>query len=456
MLFPQNNIETMYQLSDEALIETTVEIDDTTKDLGKHMQEQWDKLVKPYSLTNELVAKLDNNVHIQFDDLSTWIEKIIAFDTGIKTARKELPAATDFSHGESNKVALDPDYVDQIKANIDSYVTSLEEHMATYDTLNKLGKDKTAIAEVVTLLEFMNNDLKHFVEEYEKIYSTVTLARENIISPDLRSSIILSTEKEDGPLKMKIVHIGTEEDNFIIYTKRVLWKNPVTGHALVPVNYYGYQLQGQYFLTDRFEYLRKYSETEKEMGFHLHSDECLGALNRKDLTDTLDRCKFVYSTENFVPTETGILFFNVTKTAISAINAKAGETLTEEDLPFHYSFNNTLLFHDVELGQVEIKRYSTSIIERCNYNQEDREEIIEKFHHLNEVEDTDFITLILEKEYQGVILNFSVITIVGILYYIIRYFYFKLKMRHTHRRPINKAIIKNLRAKSKTRQPTFY
>ena len=453
--YSQSDSETIYQFEDELLIHTIIRFTKETLAFPTHMKAQWGKLIKPFALTPQIIAKMENEVTIQFNDLEAWIKRLLLLEEDIKSSREIIKLTKPMHYGDNTTVALDSDFESQIKTNIDDYVTKLVTIMETAGQIESIDKNNI-LPGMITMFELLNEDLKTYVTEYEKIHEAVTLAQRKVVSDELRDSIIDGTKDVDGPLKLEIIHIGKEGNNFIVYTTRVLWKNPISGYYLVPISYYSYFITGQYFLTNRHQYVRKFTKVEREVGYHLHAKLCLEALNNHHLPNTLQHCKFAHSSESFFPTENGVMFYNISTSSISAINKQLTLSYKYEQLPFHVTFNGSLEFYDRDIGNVQITRYALPSTEVTEFSEDDRKLIKDKFHSLEEIDDTDYITLILQKEYEGIILNISFISILGLLYYIGRAIYHKIKMRKVKTKSIHKAMTKRVKASKKENLPLFF
>lgn len=271
----------LYQSQQNVIIKVNFPFTKEMKESNLNLSAVLVDLCTPYTLQSATYKTRNNSIYLQIDDYDFWLTKFHqVYDQYTKLITNYKVITPNVFDSELN-LGVDSDYAQQKFKNIKMFQDIVHDTMEKYNNVTMLETDKNDMLLVVTTLELMNNDMKHFFGTFSDLYQTLNLAKKGQISDLLSERISKNNEQVDWS-KTEILKGGSNTDIVIFIIKLAIKSTPIEYYSLKPISYYGYSLENNYYMLKENQKIKKFYQSDiltPQDAYHLN--KCLHGLNTK-------------------------------------------------------------------------------------------------------------------------------------------------------------------------------
>jgi hypothetical protein len=432
----------LYQSQQNVIIKVNFPFTKEMKESNLNLSAVLVDLCTPYTLQSATYKTRNNSIYLQIDDYDFWLTKFHqVYDQYTKLITNYKVITPNVFDSELN-LGVDSDYAQQKFKNIKMFQDIVHDTMEKYNNVTMLETDKNDMLLVVTTLELMNNDMKHFFGTFSDLYQTLNLAKKGQISDLLSERISKNNEQVDWS-KTEILKGGSNTDIVIFIIKLAIKSTPIEYYSLKPISYYGYSLENNYYMLKENQKIKKFYQSDiltPQDAYHLN--KCLHGLNNKIHIDVYEHCIFTKSDKTYEIINRGIIFNNATDNIISQLKTIFSNQITKDDFPIVVHFNGSINVTDKSFKTVPITKRYTNFFEKSSLSKKS----LEMLKNTLFTQPENYMLELLQEEIIGVGISFALIIILLITIALSKMVYRKLKYKSVSQKPQEKLLIKKLRA----------
>lgn len=392
-------------------------------------------LTKPYKLKVSDIAERDNPITLHVSDLAIWASKFDILAKELVKVVKSIPPFTQIKSDRQILVGMDDDYITQKLSDIQETTAIIAQNFKNQKDITTLLADNT-LNDVKVSLQLLNNDVGELFYGYQKFYNMLTLTSQHFITENLRILLL------DGqPIKQsgyKFLEIGKIDNQIYFYVKAINLLQPYKYKSLIPIPYNKVSLEDNYYVEYPSNIIKK---TLSVTGLTSNKSipECLGGLNGKIYDKVVKHCIFVNNRKTYHEIHKGIFLFDIQQSQIAKINDQFGLKIKKATMPVFLQFDGILQLDNAK-GSVTFEKENTdTTLTESNIPTEIIQQIKSIFKPLKEQhkEIKNFILKYLEEEYDIVLLNLSVLSVITAIFMILKQTYIQYTNSKSKNRPIN-------------------
>lgn len=434
--------QTIYQDQQENIVLVNFPYTESINKATKVISEVFVALTLPFNMTDKDYKTRSNAIYIQMDDFDRWLGKIYETNDAYKDATKNYKQFTPTIFDTELTLTVDSNYIQQKLDNLNLFKTMLTIRYNKYNTTEQLIKNGKDLVYVITTLELLMADIKHYYSTLHQSFETMNMAKQNHITDLLKNKIL--TKIPNGNLETaEIVQGGTSFDTVTIIVKIMANNGPITFFKLKPISYYGYALEDDYYSLQSGIIKKFHQDDKMSPNKMFHLTQCLHGLNKNIKTLTIEHCVFVKSDKTYEIIDQGIIFNNYTSTTIPQINKfLAHNTVTESDFPLVLHFNGTFMIQDSSLQNIKVIKNYTNHCFKSDLNNTS----LRQLRNTLFTPITNSVIDVLSEEMNGVLISIASIVFLLISVFLSKCLYFKCASRKRSQKPQEKLILKKLKA----------
>ena len=248
--------------------------------------------------------------------------------------------------------------------------TQLLEDLATAATnieteLKAAGSWVTLKSQTARLSNFANaaENIITLLNEYLSIISVHTsilkLSTEGTLHENLKEHFFIDGTSHINFDTFVFLAAGKTDNDAVFIIEYELVKTVRQISKQIPVAYYGFSLQSDYFYDDMSHI---YDKTPPHSGSTLQNlqnrTNCLNALNTKNISAVILYCEFIQNKKHFDILGNGILIHTITPTILNSLKRDLQYDAKDTIFPAYIEYNGNLSFTDPTVGPVIISKNS--------------------------------------------------------------------------------------------------
>lgn len=432
----------LYQSNQNSIVRVNFPFTKEMKDSNLNFSAVLVQLCNPYKLTSELYKTRNNSVYLQIDDYDFWLTKFHKVYYEYEAMITNYKAFTPNIFDSELDLGVDSNYAQQKFKNIKMFQDIILDTMDKYENISMLGKSKDDMLTVVTTLELLVTDFKHYIGTFSDLYQTLSLAKKGQIS-DLLSEKISNKNQQIDWSKTEILKGGANKEIITFIIKLNIKSTPIEYYDLIPISYFGYALEKNYYQIKDNQKIQKFYKNNlltPQDAFHL--TKCLHGLNEKDHPLVFEHCIFTKSDKTYEIINRGIIFNNGTENIINQLKTIFHNSLSKEDFPIIVHFNGSINLTDKALKPFPVTKKYANFFAKSSLS----EKSLTLLKNTLFTQPENYLLEILQEEFIGVLISFIVIIILLIVICVSKTVLKKIRYQSVSQKPQEKLIIKKLRA----------
>lgn len=430
----ENRVKTGFSEQKPELLE--VEFDyKSTLTLADDIKACLTSLQKPFKLKASDIEARSNPITLHISDLANWASKFDLLAKGLVKVVKSVPIFTKIKSDRQVLIGMDKDYITQKLSDIQATTLVIAQNFKDKKDINTLIADNT-LNDVKVTLQLLNNDVGELFYGYQKFYNMLTLMSQHFMTDNLR--ILLLNGQPIKQSGYKFMEKGKIENQIFFYVKAINLLQPYKYKTLIPIPYNKVSLEDNYYVEYPSNIIKK---TLSVTGLTSNKSlpECLGGLNGKIYDRVVKHCIFVNNRQTYHEIHKGIYLFDIQQSQIAKINEQFGLKIKKATMPSFLQFDGTLQLDNAKGSVTFEKENAETILTESSLPADVMQQIKSIFKPIKDQhkEIKNFILKYLEEEYDIVLLNLSVLSVITAIFLILKKTYIQYKNSKSKNRPIN-------------------
>lgn len=444
--FYQDSIDSMYYDQPSAKIVKVLCKPPPIEKISENVTNIFKEIVDTYDFSEDSIEEAEDDFTLALKHIDIHGANLLTLNTLYEKILSHFPSGNNIEHNRESILEIDANIIDATEKTLILKYTSVKtiiEKYATISLLQEATNDYTIlILELYQIIESIHNTYNHF----RSYYDIMKNAKFNIINDQLISSLTSYNDISHNT-NYEIINFIKIDGEPVIFLKEIQYQKKTKGIQLFPIFYKNFGLENDYYLDSITHLYQKHSMEQLPINEYKTLQRCLDSLNKNNHNKTLAYCKFIYNpTASFQVTTDGILFNDITPVILGNINQQLGKQISENNVPFHISFENKIEFHDPTVGNIQIERSETYNLEKSEFT-ETYIQYIATYLNEQPTEDINMFLEYITLEYHAIIVNFSIFLTIYIIYIFIKNMIKKYKYRTKRMQQIHRQTNRILKTK---------